>query len=111
MGALDPFRFRERHPSAHLVFGEYDNTQAKLERPSRLQVIMRLIKRLDLTGDWSGVDKRGEGRFELLLSDAYDAKRIGGGADGTGNGEVSGLPVSAFIHVRSADVVEIARCR
>ena len=77
MGALDPFQFRERHARAHLVFGEYDPTQAELDRPSRLQLIMRIIRRIDLAGDWSGWDKRNEGRFELLLSDPYDAQRIG----------------------------------
>ncbi len=90
MGALDPFAFGQKHAKAHLVFGEYDNTQAPLKNPTRVRVISRLIKRLGLKGDWSGIDLRDEGRYELHLSDEDDAERVGEALQAKKNGKFPG---------------------
>jgi hypothetical protein len=69
-------KFLDKHARPHVVFGDYDLSAKKPTDPTRLQLALRLINALGVTGDYSGVDDTHDGTVEAWFSEASDAQRF-----------------------------------
>jgi hypothetical protein len=109
MPAKDLHQFWETHPRPHAVFGDYDATQIKLKDPTRLQVAMRLIKALQLTGDFSGKDDAESGVLELWFADEADAKLYAQGVQAKTTGRKPGYASQRAYNFDARVYVKIAK--
>ena len=67
--------FHDKHPRAHLVIGEYDSAwmiNPETEQ-TRLGLLMRLAKAIDVTGDYTMADKVADGVIQASFATAEDA--------------------------------------
>src|SRR5260370_1017430 len=67
--------FRDKHPHAHLVIGEYDRAwviNPETEQ-TRLGLLMRLAKAIDVTGDYTMTDKVADGVIPVSFATAEEA--------------------------------------
>lgn len=70
--------FREKHPKSHLVVVPYD--PAKFYNPetewTRFSLMMGIINRLGLEGEYTGIDKATQGVILLMFAERDDAVRF-----------------------------------
>jgi len=102
MGRL---KFFDKHARPHAVFGDYDASARKPRGPTWRHHVLRLIKALGMTSDYSGADDTKETAVELWSSEESDARRLMPSwlrreADGTG------LWVAAGVHLRCTVLCE-----
>jgi hypothetical protein len=67
--------FRDKHPHAHLVIGEYDTAwviNPETEQ-TRVGLLMRLAKAIDVTGDYTMSDEVADGIIQVSFATAEDA--------------------------------------
>jgi len=67
--------FHDKHPHPHLVIGEYDRAwviNPETEQ-TRLGLLMRLAKAIDVTGDYTMTDKVADGVIQVSFATAEDA--------------------------------------
>jgi hypothetical protein len=75
MATMSGTDFHNKHPHAHLVIGEYDRAwviNPKTEQ-TRLGLLMRLAKAIDVTGDYTMTDKVADGVIQVSFATAEDA--------------------------------------
>ena len=75
MATMSGPEFHDKHPHAHLVIGEYDSAwviNPETEQ-TRLGLLMRLAKAIDVTGDYTMTDKEADGVVQVSFATAEDA--------------------------------------